>query len=44
MSKKENLPPAKEAPAAPVPGQGGTYADKSMPQAPANRQMGRKGR
>lgn len=36
--------PVKDAPTAPPPGQGGTYADKSIVQAPANRQMGRKGR
>lgn len=36
--------PVKESTAAPAPGQGGAYPDKSMPQAPANRQMDRKGR
>lgn len=36
--------PVKEAPAAPAPSQGKPYPDKSISQAPANRQMGRKGR
>lgn len=36
--------PANDVPAALSPGQGGAYPDKSMPQAPANRQMDRKGR
>ncbi len=36
--------PVKEATATPAPGQGGVYSDKSMSQAPANRQMERKGR
>ena len=36
--------PVKDSPATPASSQGGTYADKSIPTSPANRQMGRKGR
>lgn len=36
--------PVKEATSAPVPSQGKPYPDKSIPDSPANRQMGRKGR